>query len=86
MTKNAEKMIDIMVTATFEVTYRRAVTMSQFKKLEQETIEIADVVDESEPYRLASCEGECEMDWDVAGPNPKSKKTKRKTVKRKVKS
>lgn len=83
MTKTAEKTIDIMVEATFSVRFRRAITLAQFKELESGAIEIDDVVDESEPYRLASSEGEVEMDWDFAPGHRVAKKSKSPKLKAK---
>ena len=70
-------MKTIEITARFEVRYTKQLTDDQVVALEGGT-DVEDLVDESEAYRLAATEGECEMDWDYA--QPKAKKKGRKSA------
>lgn len=58
-------MKTVIITAVFEVQFRKTLTDKQVKRLEAgESVE--NFVDESEAYRRASSEGTCEMEWDYA--------------------
>ena len=59
-------MKTISVTAKFTVTFPYQVTDEQFRSLDNGELRLDDVVDESVPYRLASSEGDCELDWDYS--------------------
>lgn len=59
-------MKTINVTALFTVTFPHRITNEQFVSLESGTVRLDDIVDESVPYRLASSQGDCEMDWDYS--------------------
>jgi hypothetical protein len=59
-------MRTINVTARYEITFQKKMTDKQIAELESGAADIEDMIDESEPYRLLSSEGTCEMDWDFA--------------------
>jgi len=64
-------MKTIEITARFEVRFTKRLTDAQVADLESGT-SIEDLVDESEAYRLAATEGECEMEWDHAQPKKRA--------------
>lgn len=77
MPKVKEKMVDIRVTARFEVVFLHKVTEAQFEEMDKDELDVNDVIDESVGYGHLSSDGTCEMEWDY-GPSAKQKKKTKK--------
>lgn len=74
MKKKKEKTVPIQVTAVFTVTFDHEIREEDFKKLNEDEIEIDDVVDDSIAYGHLATEGHCDFEWDYSSKAKKAKK------------